>query len=57
MTTSSDSYIQGLMLTSNSGPGCHIEEIDDFKNTNVGMLKDVLKDGLGLSDWVMRQHI
>ena len=40
--TPNDSFI-GLLLTSNSGPSILIDEIEDFEQTNVGMLKDVLK--------------
>ena len=53
MSNSNDSIL-GLVLTSNSGPGCLVDEIEDFEQTTVGMLKDTLKDGLHLSDWVMR---
>ena len=51
------SKCQGILLESMTGPSCQIDEIDDFTETNVGLLKDAICHCLGLAEWVQRQHI
>ena len=40
-----------------TGPSCQIDEIDDFSETTIGLLKDAVCHCLGLADWVQRHHI
>ena len=47
----------GVTFESNSGPSCQIEEIEEFETTTVGLLKDALRECLGLPDWITRSHI
>jgi hypothetical protein len=34
--------IVGLVISSNSGPTCQIEEIDDYSTTTVALLKEAI---------------
>ena len=55
-----DSFVgnsMGVTFESNSGPSCQIEEIEEFETTTVGLLKDALRECLGLPDWITRSHI
>lgn len=48
---------QGIVLESMTGPQCQIDEIDDFTQATVGLLKDAVCHCLNLADWVQRHHI
>lgn len=48
---------QGIVLESMTGPQCQIDEIDDFSQATVGLLKDAVCHCLNLADWVQRHHI
>lgn len=48
---------QGIILESMTGPQCQIDEIDDFTQATVGLLKDAVCHCLNLADWVQRHHI
>ena len=43
---------QGIILESMTGPQCQIDEIDDFSQATVGLLKDAVCHCLNLADWV-----
>lgn len=47
----------GITLESMTGPSCYIDEIDDFAQTTVGLLKDAVCHCLNLADWVQRHHV
>jgi hypothetical protein len=49
--------IQGVTFVNNTGPTCHIEEIDEFNSTNVSLLKEALSHCLDLPDWINNNHI
>ena len=40
-----------------TGPQCQIDEIDDFSQATVGLLKDAVCHCLNLAEWVQRHHI
>lgn len=44
-------------MTSNTGPVCHIEEIDDYQGTTVQLLKEAVSQCLDLPEWVNLNHI
>ena len=48
---------EGIVLESMTGPQCQIDEIDDFSQATVGLLKDAVCHCLNLADWVQRHHI
>jgi hypothetical protein len=48
---------QGIILESMTGPQCQIDEIDDFSQATVGLLKDAVCHCLNLAEWVQRHHI
>lgn len=47
----------GITFVNNTGPTCHIEEIDDFENTTIQLLKEALSHCLDLPDWINDNHI
>lgn len=50
-------YGSGITLESMTGPSCQIDEIDDFGQTTVGLLKDAVCHCLNLPDWVQRHQV
>ena len=46
-----------ITIESMTGPSCQIDEIDDYGQTTVGLLKDAVCHCLNLPDWVQRNHV
>ena len=46
-----------MTFVNNTGPTCHIEEIDEYTITTVALLKEALSHCLDLPDWINANHI
>ncbi len=53
----SQMFQNGIVLESMTGPQCQIDEIDDFSQATIGLLKDAVCHCLNLADWVQRHHV
>ena len=52
-----DENSMGVTFLNNTGPTCHIEEIDETNTTTVSLLKEALSKCLDLPDWINNNHI